>query len=59
MITTHVLDIARGGPAQGITVILELRQASEWTPDRPRHDRREGTRRHADRRPDLARAPIA
>ena len=32
MITTHVLDIARGGPAVGVTVILELRQASEWTP---------------------------
>ena len=32
MITTHVLDIARGEPAAGITVILELRQASEWTP---------------------------
>ena len=32
MITTHVLDIARGEPAGGITVILELRQASEWTP---------------------------
>jgi 5-hydroxyisourate hydrolase len=32
MITTHVLDIARGEPAHGITVILELRQASEWTP---------------------------
>lgn len=32
MITTHVIDIARGEPAEGITVILELRQASEWTP---------------------------
>ena len=32
MITTHVLDVARGGPAVGVTVILELRQASEWTP---------------------------
>jgi 5-hydroxyisourate hydrolase len=32
MITTHVLDIARGEPAPDITVILELRQASEWTP---------------------------
>jgi 5-hydroxyisourate hydrolase len=32
MITTHVLDIARGVPAIGVTVILELRQASEWTP---------------------------
>jgi 5-hydroxyisourate hydrolase len=32
MITTHVLDIARGEPEQGVTVILELRQASEWAP---------------------------
>ena len=32
MITTHVLDIARGQPAAGVTVILELRQASEWVP---------------------------
>ena len=32
MITTHVLDIARGEPAEGVTVILELRQASEWSP---------------------------
>ncbi len=32
MITTHVLDTSRGGPAVGVTVILELRQASEWSP---------------------------
>ena len=32
MITTHILDIAQGLPAEDITVILELRQASEWTP---------------------------
>lgn len=32
MITTHVLDTARGGPAAGVTVILEMRQASEWSP---------------------------
>ena len=32
MITTHVLDIARGCPATGVTVILEMRQHSEWTP---------------------------
>jgi 5-hydroxyisourate hydrolase len=32
MITTHVLDIARGQPAAGITVILELRHTSEWIP---------------------------
>ena len=32
MITTHVLDIARGQPAEGIAVILELRQTSEWAP---------------------------
>jgi 5-hydroxyisourate hydrolase len=27
-----VLDIARGGPAVGVTVMLEIRQASEWSP---------------------------
>jgi 5-hydroxyisourate hydrolase len=32
MITTHVLDTARGRPAAGVTVILEIRQASEWSP---------------------------
>lgn len=32
MITTHVLDTAIGRPAAGITVILELRHASEWSP---------------------------
>jgi 5-hydroxyisourate hydrolase / 2-oxo-4-hydroxy-4-carboxy-5-ureidoimidazoline decarboxylase len=32
MITTHVLDISRGVPAVGVTVILELRQASAWAP---------------------------
>jgi len=32
MITTHILDISRGEPAQGLEVILELRQASEWVP---------------------------
>ena len=32
MITTHILDTTLGGPAEGITVILELRLASEWTP---------------------------
>jgi 5-hydroxyisourate hydrolase len=32
MITTHVLDLGLGAPAGGITVILELRQQSEWTP---------------------------
>jgi len=32
MITTHVLDIARGEPAEGLTVLLEIRQASEWAP---------------------------
>ena len=31
MITTHVLDTSRGGPAVGMTVILEMRQASEWS----------------------------
>jgi hydroxyisourate hydrolase len=32
MITTHVLDTARGEPAVGVTVILEIRQASAWAP---------------------------
>jgi 5-hydroxyisourate hydrolase len=32
MITTHVLDIAHGRPAAGVTVILEMRQHGEWTP---------------------------
>jgi 5-hydroxyisourate hydrolase len=32
MITTHVLDLGLGSPGIGITVILELRQQSEWTP---------------------------
>lgn len=32
MITTQVLDTAVGGPAAGVTVILEIRQASEWSP---------------------------
>jgi 5-hydroxyisourate hydrolase len=30
MITTHVLDTAKGRPAAGVTVILEIRQTSEW-----------------------------
>jgi 5-hydroxyisourate hydrolase len=32
VITTHVLDLALGGPAVGMTVILEIRQGSEWAP---------------------------
>ena len=32
MITTHVLDTAKGRPAAGVTVILEMRVASEWSP---------------------------
>ena len=32
MITTHVQDTDSGGAAVGITVILEVRQASEWSP---------------------------
>lgn len=32
MITTHVLDTARGQPAAGVTVILEVRQGSDWHP---------------------------
>ncbi len=32
MITTHVLDTTRGGPAVGITVILEVRHQRGWIP---------------------------
>jgi len=32
MITTHVLDTALGTPAVGLTVILEVRQGSDWNP---------------------------
>ena len=32
MITTHVLDTSVGEAAVGVTVILELRHASEWMP---------------------------
>lgn len=32
MITTHVLDIAQGGPAVDVAVILEIRHADDWTP---------------------------
>jgi 5-hydroxyisourate hydrolase len=32
MITTHVLDIAQGTPAVGLAIILEIRQADDWSP---------------------------
>jgi len=32
MITTHVLDIANGGPAVGVSVILEVRGPDDWRP---------------------------
>jgi 5-hydroxyisourate hydrolase len=32
MITTHVLDTAIGLPAAGVTVILETRQHTGWSP---------------------------
>jgi len=32
MITTHVLDIARGVPASGVTVILQVRSTHDWAP---------------------------
>jgi len=32
MITTHVLDTAIGRPAEGVTVILEMRQKTGWSP---------------------------
>jgi len=31
MISTHVLDTARGGAAAGIDVLLELRSGSTWS----------------------------
>ncbi|MQA29881.1 MAG: hydroxyisourate hydrolase [Luteitalea sp.] len=30
MITTHVLDIGRGGAAVDVDVVLEVRRAGEW-----------------------------
>jgi 5-hydroxyisourate hydrolase len=30
VITTHVLDIARGGPAVGVAVRLDTRQGNDW-----------------------------
>ena len=58
MITTHVLDTSRGGPAAGVTVILEMRHASEWSPVGRGHDRRRRPARRADRhQPRRARAP--
>src|SRR5262245_33636920 len=32
MITTHVLDIAEGGPAVGVEVILQFRSGKDWRP---------------------------
>ncbi len=32
MITTHVLDTARGGAAVGVAVLLEIRQDERWAP---------------------------
>jgi 5-hydroxyisourate hydrolase len=31
MITTHVLDLAKGGPARGVSVRLEEERTGEWT----------------------------
>jgi hydroxyisourate hydrolase len=31
MITTHVLDTARGMPAAGLSVVLQIQQGTEWT----------------------------
>lgn len=30
MITTHVLDVARGGPAVGVSVALDARRGNDW-----------------------------
>jgi 5-hydroxyisourate hydrolase len=32
MISTHVLDVARGVPASGVDVLLEARDGAGWTP---------------------------
>jgi len=32
MITTHVLDLARGVPGAGVGVTLEMRRGAEWSP---------------------------
>lgn len=32
MITTHVLDTARGKPAAGVLVTLEIREGPDWRP---------------------------
>ena len=58
MITTHVLDIARGVPAAGVTVILEVRQAERLEPGRPGNHRREGRLTTLTERPAIARARI-
>jgi 5-hydroxyisourate hydrolase len=31
MISTHVLDTSRGGPAAGLTVVLEIRSSAGWS----------------------------
>jgi 5-hydroxyisourate hydrolase len=30
MITTHVLDLASGGPARGMSVTLEIQRSADW-----------------------------
>ena len=30
MITTHILDLASGNPAAGVTVVLEVLKAKKW-----------------------------
>jgi len=32
MITTHVLDVAQGRPAAGVSVTLEVQQGESWRP---------------------------
>jgi 5-hydroxyisourate hydrolase len=32
MITTHVLDLAGGGPARGVSVTLEIQRSGGWQP---------------------------
>jgi 5-hydroxyisourate hydrolase len=30
MITTHVLDVANGRPARGVSVVLDVEESNEW-----------------------------
>ena len=44
MITTHVLDTARGRPAAGVPIVLERATGDGWELARPRRHRRRRAR---------------